>query len=314
MNISDWFQDASGVWRRVDHDDNDTTVAAVYDDGWVAYDDSGHESGPETGEEGKAKADEALVWHKILPSPPGHLGPLISQLASNALDRTRPKVAHADAVTWLQTLLPDSVDLVITDPAYESLEKHRAKGTTTRLAKSKASSNEWFPIFRNDRFDALLRELYRVMRPESHMYLLCDQETMFVVKPLAERHGFRFWKPIIWDKVTIGMGYHYRCRYELVLFFEKPGPGGKGRKLNDLGVPDVLTFPRVRNGYPTEKPVELLDVLVRQSSAPYELVIDPFCGSGSTGVAAVKARRVFHGCDVVEAAATNALKRIREAW
>ena len=53
----------------------------------------------------------------------------------------------ADAVQWLQSLPDASVDLVITDPPYESLEKYRAIGTTTRLSHSKASSNDWFKIF-----------------------------------------------------------------------------------------------------------------------------------------------------------------------
>ena len=46
-----------------------------------------------------------------------------------------------DAVAWLRELPTESVDIVITDPAYESLEKHRAIGTTTRLKHSKASSD-----------------------------------------------------------------------------------------------------------------------------------------------------------------------------
>jgi len=116
---------------------------------------------------------------------------------------------------------------------------------------------------------------------------------MFVVKPLAEAAGFKFWKPIIWDKQKIGMGYHFRARYECVLFFEK----GK-RRLADLSIPDVLSFPRVRNGYPTEKPVALAEVLVRQSSSAGEVVIDPFMGSGAFGVAAIQSNRQFAGTDV----------------
>jgi hypothetical protein len=54
------------------------------------------------------------------------------------------QVANADAVTWLRDLPDGSVDLVVTDPPYESLEKHRSVGTTTRLTHSKASSNDWF--------------------------------------------------------------------------------------------------------------------------------------------------------------------------
>ncbi|MHA2879654.1 DNA-methyltransferase, partial [Vibrio campbellii] len=189
------------------------------------------------------------------------------------------------------------VDLVITDPPYESLEKHRKIGTTTRLKVSKASSNQWFQIFPNERFESLLQEVYRVLKKNSHFYLFCDQETMFVIKPIAEKVGFKFWKPIVWDKVTIGMGYHYRARHEYILFFEK----GK-RKLNDLGVPDILQSKRVYRGYPTEKPVDLLEVLISQSSTEGELVMDPFFGSGSTLVAAKKLNRNYIGCDISDAA------------
>ncbi|EGQ8146796.1 TPA: site-specific DNA-methyltransferase [Vibrio parahaemolyticus] len=207
------------------------------------------------------------------------------------------QVFKEDAVEWLSTLADASVDLVITDPPYESLEKHRKIGTTTRLKVSKASSNQWFQIFPNERFESLLQEMYRVLKKNSHFYLFCDQETMFVIKPIAEKVGFKFWKPIVWDKVTIGMGYHYRARHEYILFFEK----GK-RKLNDLGVPDILQSKRVYRGYPTEKPVDLLEVLISQSSTEGELVMDPFFGSGSTLVAAKKLNRNYIGCDISDAA------------
>ena len=162
------------------------------------------------------------------------------------------ELSNLDAVRWLRDQPSESIDLLITDPAYESLEKHRAVGTTTRLKHSKASSNDWFRIFPNARFGELFAEAYRVLRRNTHFYLLCDAETMFVAKPEAEQAGFKFWKPLVWDKRTIGMGYHYRARYEFILFFEK----GK-RRLNDLGIPDVLSVPRVHGGYPAEKPVEV---------------------------------------------------------
>ena len=160
------------------------------------------------------------------------------------------QISNLDAIDWLKTLDSSSVDLVITDPPYESLEKHRKIGTTTRLKQSKSSSNQWFEIFPNQRFEELLIEIYRVLKKDSHFYLFCDQETMFVIKPIAEKIGFKFWKPIVWDKVAIGMGYHYRARYEFILFFEK----GK-RKLNNLSIPDILVEKRIVRGYPTEKPI-----------------------------------------------------------
>ena len=199
----------------------------------------------------------------------------------------------SDALTWLSELDAESVDLIVTDPPYESLEKHRAKGTTTRLKQSAGSSNAWFSIFPNTSFPQLFEQLFRVLKKDRHFYLFCDAETMFVAKPMAEAAGFKFWKPLVWDKVAIGMGYHYRCRYEFILFFEK----GK-RKLVDLSVPDILTQKRVHAGYPTEKPAELIETLVRQSTLPGDIVIDPFCGSGSTGVAALTKSASFAGADI----------------
>jgi len=215
-------------------------------------------------------------------------------------------LAALDAVEWLRRLPAESVDALITDPAYESLEKHRAVGTTTRLKHSKASSNDWFTVFPNARFGELFAEAFRVLKRNTHLYLFCDAETMFVAKPEAERAGFHFWKPLVWDKQTIGMGYHYRARYEFILFFEK----GK-RRLNDLGVADVIAAPRVHRGYPAEKPPAVSEVLINQSTVPGELVADPFMGSGSVGVAALRGGRRFCGTDLNPEAVRLTADRLR---
>ena len=220
---------------------------------------------------------------------------------------TQFELSAQDAVAWLRALPAESIDLVITDPAYESLEKHRAVGTTTRLKHSKASSNDWFKIFPNARFGELFAETYRVLKRNTHFYLLCDAETMFVAKPEAEKAGFRFWKPLVWDKCTIGMGYHYRARYEFILFFEK----GK-RRLNDLGVSDIIAVPRIRGGYPAEKPADIAEVLINQSSQPGDVVADPFMGSGSVGVAAARLGRRFLGNDLNPEAVQIAAQRLRD--
>jgi len=85
------------------------------------------------------------------------------------------------------------------------MEKYRAVGTTTRLKHSKASSNDWFEIFPDRRFPELLAEVFRVLKKNRHFYMFCNAETMFVVKPLAEAAGFKFWKPIVWDN-CVGIG------------------------------------------------------------------------------------------------------------
>lgn len=257
------------------------------------------------------------------------------------------RIIQGDCLEKLFNLPQDSVDLVVTDPAYASLERHRAKGTTTRLTESDGSSNKWFPVIENDRFPLLFAGLYRVLKPMRHAYVMCDEETSDVVKVCAAQAGFYVWKSLVWVKtgsttdpvdgetdVAIGMGYHYRNSTERIVFLEKRStwsgptawsrwpmpsreplpmfgdrvstddpprqgsalplrtdPAGKGRQLHDLSIPDVLFAPRVRNGYPTEKPVELAELLIRQSTELGELVLDPFGGSGWAGLAAVQQGR-----------------------
>lgn len=226
------------------------------------------------------------------------------------------RLFRQDAVEFLQEIPAGSANLIITDPAYESLEKYRKIGTTTRLKKSNASSNEWFDVFPNTRFPEFFAACYRALAKNSHLYVMCDDETAYVIKPIGEAAGFKYWKRIVWDKEKIGLGYHYRSRCEYILFFEK----GK-RKLSNLGIPDVFDFKedpegyvlscaRVANGYPTEKPVEVSKKLIAQSSVPGDLVVDPFMGSASVGEAALTLGRRFWGSDIADLSHVTAAKRL----
>lgn len=224
-------------------------------------------------------------------------------------ERPEWKVDLADAMVWLSTIRSESVDLVVTDPPYESLEKHRSVGTTTRLRVSKASSNEWFKVLPNEAFPELFRQLHRVLKQNTHCYVYSDIESMFILRPAAEAAGFKFWNALVWDKERIGMGYHYRRQHEVILFFAKETKGRK-RKLRDLGIGDVIRCKPVMNGYPTEKPVAVSEVFIKQSTVLGEVVIDPFCGSGSVGEAALQLGRSFCGCDMSEKAVEIARGRL----
>lgn len=216
-------------------------------------------------------------------------------------------LAQGDACEKLRALPDACVDMIATDPPYESLEKHRAVGSTTRLTHSKKSSNDWFTVFPNKRFPELFHQLYRVLKKGSHCYVWCDDETSDVMKPLADKAGFKVWKRLVWDKQVIGMGYHYRARYEFILFLEK----GK-RRLTDLAMPDILQHRRLtgKDVYPAEKPVSLYGDLIRQSTNEGDLVCDPFMGSGAGGVAALHLKRKFLGFDLKPEAVALAKSRL----
>lgn len=192
------------------------------------------------------------------------------------------RVEHADALGLLSRVPDACIDLVLVDPAYPSLEKHRAVGTTTRLKTSDASSNAWFEVQSWADLRAMLRALYRVLRPERHAYVLCDDETACWMRREAWAAGFYVWPSLTWAKTApgsggsrlkIGMGYHYRQASERIVFLEKrsgkrpknagdgveavPLPWDSGRQLANLAIPNVLQVDVAEGDYPTEKPVEL---------------------------------------------------------
>lgn len=202
-------------------------------------------------------------------------------------------VVHGDAWDVVKLLPERCVDLVLTDPPWTALGTFCAMGTNPRMMRKTFAMK--------DIDDVLVMEFARVLKDERHAYLFfpaLNEVTVGLfchIMTLVKEAGLKLEKVLVWDKVGYGMGYRYRYQHELIMFLSK----GKMRKLNDLGIGDVLAFPRVPNAvHPTQKPVALLRTLVEQSTQPQEIVLDTFAGSGSTGVACVEAGRQFILVDV----------------
>lgn len=197
-------------------------------------------------------------------------------------------IVCSDALDFLRSFPPGSVDCIVTDPPYSSLEAARAIGTTTRL-------QDWFPVVSPGALKTVLDWCAIALKPDGHLYVFCDWKTSRLLPD--DFQGLQLRNVLVWDKMKMGTGYHYRRSNEMIHFYA----GKKKRKLNDLGVPDVLHFRALganQRSYPTEKPVALINRLLRQSTKPGDLVIDPFCGSGSAAEAALLAGCRFQGCDI----------------
>jgi site-specific DNA-methyltransferase (adenine-specific) len=97
--------------------------------------------------------------------------------------------------------------------------------------------------------------------------------------------------------------------HEYIIFCRK----GKAVKINNCGTKSVLEISNVKNkAHPTEKPVELMKILVGNSSQPKEVVLDPFMGVGSTGVACKELGRSFIGFEIDENYFNIAKERIEK--
>lgn len=213
-----------------------------------------------------------------------------------------------DAFDILSKIPDKSIDCIITDPPYWTLNIHRKRGTTTRLGghQDPNKRNGWFETIDEQELWELMNEFWRVLKKNTHCYMMCDGKTLGYVLNYGNEMDWRYVKPLVWDKLHPGMGYHYRCQHEYIVMMDKGT-----RRLNDLGIADVFRIQRIR-GYPTQKPVELMEIFVKQSTQPGEIILDPFMGSGTTGVAALKHGRKFIGCDISQEAFNITHQRLEE--
>ncbi len=152
----------------------------------------------------------------------------------------------------------------------------------------------------NDRTDGLERLLGQafaaidaVLDPGAALYLFHPagpQSATFLSAFLAQ--GWSLRQTLVWVKDSLVLGHaDYHFRHEPLLYGYKPGAGRRGRGAEgwhgDNAQSSVLEVPRPRAAreHPTMKPVELVEIALRNSSARRGIVLDPFAGSGSTLVA-----------------------------
>jgi len=115
---------------------------------------------------------------------------------------------------------------------------------------------------------------------------------------------------LVWNKTYFGMGTYFRNQHELIMHFTN----GRGRASGRHDVPNVLSFAPVRNGeHFTQKPTTLFRELLTVVSHPEHTILDPFMGSGTTGVASVTLGRKFIGIEIEPRYFDIACRRISEA-
>jgi hypothetical protein len=114
----------------------------------------------------------------------------------------------------------------------------------------------------------------------------------------ALKAGFHFHNLLTWKKNNATPNRWYMQNSELILFFRK----GKAKAINNCGSKTVLEVDNIIGNkvHPTEKPVELMEILISNSSKENDVVFDPFAGSGATLQAAKNLNRNAIGIEIDE--------------
>jgi site-specific DNA-methyltransferase (adenine-specific) len=239
------------------------------------------------------------------------------------VDMEGVQLYRGDALAVLPTLPSGSVDAVIADPPYSSggmIRNDRLQDVHTKYVRTDSVSGHALAAFSGDSRDqrsyaywcALwLSECLRITAPGGACLLFSDWRQLPATSDALQAGGW-VWRGIVpWHKPS---GRHTQGRFanncEYVVW------GTNGPRALDI-MPNALpgffqvNAPRERE-HITQKPLELMRALV-QITPKGGRVLDPFMGSGTTGVAAISTGREFVGVEMVEQHAKTAERRIRAA-
>ena len=224
------------------------------------------------------------------------------------------KLINGNCLDTLKNIPNESIDLIVTDPPYPTTSRGNAGNSGGMLQKDINKKGKVF-TYNNINCKEYAPEFYRLLKDGSHCYVMTNHINLIDMLNTFTDVGFHFIKSLIWNKGNKIMGQYYMSQYEYILFFRK----GKGKKINNCGTSDILSIPNKKtkdkdgkNIHDTEKPVELMEVLVNNSSQENELVLDPFMGVGSTGLACIKNNRNFIGIEIDENYFNIAKSRLEE--
>lgn len=222
---------------------------------------------------------------------------------------------NAEAISTLTSLIERGikVDCVITDPPYRTISGGRNdKLSQERWWGSVLDKNDG-KIFEHNDIDheKWLKLCYDILRDNAQMYVMTNLLNLFELKNLAEKVGFKLHNLLIWEKNNSTPNKWYMKNCEYTLFLRK----GKAFPIYDMGSQTVHKFNNIigKKVHPTQKPVELMEYYLLNSSKEGETILDPFMGSGSTGIASVKNKRNFIGVELDKKYYDIAENRIKQA-
>ncbi|MGO1042177.1 DNA-methyltransferase [Clostridioides difficile] len=204
----------------------------------------------------------------------------------------RYELYNDECLEIMNRISDKTIDIVVTDPPYLIDYQSNRRKNEDRFNKIKNDKGNYILI------QEYLEECHRIMNNNTAIYCFCSWHNIDLFKKEFERY-FKLKNIIVWNKNNHGTGDlrgSYAPKHEFILF------GHKGRTLlRGKRIADVINCPKVvskKLTHPTEKPLELLEIFIKQSSDINSIVFDGFMGTGSCGLAAKKLNRKFIGIEL----------------
>lgn len=204
----------------------------------------------------------------------------------------------------LKKMETNSIDCIVTDPPWG-----------VEYKPSRKTENPEYDLSLEDAlklFDDVMRECKRICKENAHLYIFFP--TMFYreFKEILERYFQVYPIPLIWYKNNhnpCDFKQRYASIYETIFFCKMEN--GNLRELNYKVSPDIIPINKIKDKiHDSEKPIELLEYLILNSSGEQEIILDPFMGSGNTLLAAAKNNRNYIGYELDKTYESNFRKKL----
>lgn len=224
----------------------------------------------------------------------------------------------------MQNLPDNSINLILTDPPYNIGQfagnrgklqgMDRAKNYFVNSVWDNAGFEEW-----NDMMREFFKQASRIMKTGGNMLMFMSILKIEPIRLLAEEYGFYYKTAGVWHK-TNPMPRNMNTRFinsiePWIHFIWKTRSGtfnNKGRAIHDFVEFPIASVGEKKFGkHPTQKPESLINYFIDLLSDKNDLILDPFMGSGTTGVCAVKNSRRFIGYELNEEYFVSAKNRIK---
>ena len=219
---------------------------------------------------------------------------------------------NLDCMLGMKQIDDCSIDLIVTDPPYKVTSRGSAGNSGGMLQKDINKSGKVF-LHNDIEPSEYAPEFYRILKDGTHLYVMTNHCNLIKMLNEFTKAGFHFIKSLVWDKGNKIMGTFYMSQFEYILFFRKGG----AKQINFCGTSDLVSIPnkkiKIDNGdnlHDTEKPIQLYETLIRNSTQANEIVLDPFEGSGNHCIACENLNRNYLAFEIDKNIYQMAQKRI----
>ncbi len=207
---------------------------------------------------------------------------------------------HGDCIDILPRI--EQVDCMLTDPPYGD----GASAVYGQYDKAIAGNED--PLLNC----TMLRSAYHCLRKNATIYNFTNWKHEDFLRGYIGRYSqLKVRHSLIWDK-GMKMGADFRTAHERILVLEKGKPGYQRKDFADVQRHSMPQHTAVT--HPHEKPLGLLKGMLAHSTQPGDTILDPFMGSGSTGVACALMGRKFIGIELDAAYFDMACRRVEAAY